>query len=130
MVFNNEKTSIIPPLLYENKFVTYFTKKVDLFISPFAKQCTIINNSRLLSGLLLKTEKFWSNIIFASNDILKIIQNLDSKKVHGHDRINDENYFIKNLRASKNTKVDTFLKAIFLFSVLLNFFMNCVSNVA
>ena len=120
MVFNNEKTLIIPPLFYENKFVTYFTKKADLFISPFAKQCNVINNSRLLSGLLLKTEKFWSDITFASNDILKTIQNLDSKKVHGHDRIKDKNYFIKNLCGSKNTKVHAFLKATFFFSVLLN----------
>ena len=30
---------------------------------------------------------FLSNIIFSSNDILKIIQNLDSEKAYGHDRI-------------------------------------------
>ena len=36
---------------------------------------------------LLKTDKFLSNITFSSNAIQKIIQNLDSEKAHGHDRI-------------------------------------------
>ena len=37
--------------------------------------------------LLLKTDKFLSNMTFSSDDILKIIQNLDSEKAHGYDRI-------------------------------------------
>ena len=50
--------------------------------------CAVINNgSSLPSELLLKTDKFLSNITFFSDDILKIIQNLDSEKAHGHDRI-------------------------------------------
>ena len=40
-----------------------------------------------MSDLLLKTDKFLSNITFSSDDILKIIQNLDSQKAHGHNRI-------------------------------------------
>ena len=72
----------------ENRFVTDFRKKAELFNSFFAKQCTIINNvSSLPSELLLKTDKFLSNITFSSDDILKIIQNLDSEKAHGYDRI-------------------------------------------
>ena len=45
--------------------------------------CTVINN-----GNSLKTDKFLSNIKFSSDDILKIIQNLDSEQAQGHDRIN------------------------------------------
>ena len=75
-------------MFYENRFVTDFKKKTELFNSFFAKQCTVINNgSSLLSELLLKTDKFLSNITFSSDDILKIIQNLDSQKAHGHNRI-------------------------------------------
>ena len=85
---NNKKTPIIPPLFYENRFITDFEKKTELFNSFFAKQCTVINNgSSLPSELLLKTDRFLSNITFSSDDILKIIQNLDSEKVHGFDRI-------------------------------------------
>ena len=37
--------------------------------------------------LLLKIDKFLSIITFTSDDILKIIQNLNSEKAHGHARI-------------------------------------------
>ena len=75
-------------MFYESSFVTDFTKKAELFNSFFAKQYTIIDNgSSLPSELLLKTDTFLSNITFSGNDILKIIQNLDSEKAHGHDRI-------------------------------------------
>ena len=88
MFLNNKKTLIIPPLFYENRFVTDFKKKAELFNSFFAKQCTVINNGNSLSSeLLLKTDKFLSNITFSSNDILKIIQNLDLEKAYGFDRI-------------------------------------------
>ena len=74
MFLNNKKTPIIPPLSYENRFVTDFKTKSELI---FAKQCTIINNgSSLSSELLLKTDKFVSSISFSSDDIVKIIQNL------------------------------------------------------
>ena len=47
----------------------------------------INNGSSLPSELLLKTDKFLSNITSSSDGILKIIQNLDSEKAHGFDRI-------------------------------------------
>ena len=88
MFLNKKKTPIIPPLFYENRFVPDFKKKAKLFNSFFAKQWTVINDgSSLPSELLLKTDKFLSNITFSSDDILKIIQNLDSEKAHGFDRI-------------------------------------------
>ena len=87
MFLNNKKIRIIPPLFYENSFVTDFTKKTELFNSFFAKQCTVINKgSSLPSELLLKTDKFWFNMTFSSDDILKVVQNLDSEKAHGHNR--------------------------------------------
>ena len=63
---NNKKTTIIPPLFYENRFVMDFKKKAELFNSFFAKWCSVINNGRSLpSELLLKTDKFLSNITFS-----------------------------------------------------------------
>ena len=83
---NNKKTPIILPLFYENRFV--IEKKAESFNSFFAKQCTVINNgSSLSSELVLKTDKFLSNITFSSGDILKVIENLHSEETHGHDRI-------------------------------------------
>ena len=88
MFLNNKKTLISPALFYGNSFAISFTKKTELFNSFFAKQCTVINKGDSLpSELLLKTDQFWPKIIFSSDDILKIIQNLDSEKAYGHDRM-------------------------------------------
>ena len=82
------KNSIIPPLFYENRFVIDYKKKTKLFNLFFAKECTAINNGKSLpSELLLKTDKFLSNITFSSDEMLKLIQHLDSEKAHGHERI-------------------------------------------
>ena len=81
---NNKKTPIIEPLLYEYRFGADFTKKAELFISFFATQCTVVYNGGSLPSELLLT--FLSNVTFSSDNILKIIQNLDSEKAHGHDR--------------------------------------------
>ena len=44
---NNEKIPCIPPLLHQDKFVTYFKEEANVF---FADQCSIVrNNSELLS---------------------------------------------------------------------------------
>ena len=54
----------------------------------FAKQCSAINtNSDLLSVLSKKKHKLLSTIHFTSNDILKLIKNLDPNNAHGHDMI-------------------------------------------
>ena len=87
-VFEKSKALIIPPLLYENRFVTCFTKEDKLFNSFFVKQFTIIYNGSSISfELLLKTDKFYSDTSYASDDIVKINQNLDSEKAHDHDKI-------------------------------------------
>ena len=88
MPLNNKKILIIPPLFYKNRFVTDYKKKTELFPLFFATECTAINNGRsLLSELLLKTDKFLSNITFSNDEMLKLIQNLDSVKKHGPERI-------------------------------------------
>ena len=52
-MLNDKKIPCIPPIFHDNKFVTDFCKKADLFNSFFfAKQCSIIeNNSVLLSSI-------------------------------------------------------------------------------
>ena len=58
------ETLIIPPLFYENRFVTDFTEKVELFNSFFATQCTVINfDSNVLFELLLKTDRFFKRFL-------------------------------------------------------------------
>ena len=42
---NNKKMPLIPPFFHENKFVTDFKEKAELFNAFFAKQCSLTKNS-------------------------------------------------------------------------------------
>ena len=85
---NNKKIPLIPPLFHENKFVTNFLERVELFNTFFSKQCSLINNgSTLPTHVQYLTNNRLSSITFSQDDIAKIIQNLDSGKAHGHDNI-------------------------------------------
>ena len=73
-LLNNKKIPCIPPLLHDNNFLV--------------KQWSLINtNSNLPSVLSKETHKLLSTIHFTSDQILKIIKNLDPNKAHGHDMI-------------------------------------------
>ena len=49
------KKPLIPPLLVNNKFVSDFTEKANLFNDFFATQCTLLsNNSVLPSAIFFK----------------------------------------------------------------------------
>ena len=85
---NNKKIPCIPLLLQDNKYVTDFKKKAELFNLFFAKQCSIIDNFRALpSNFLKKIDKSISAITFTCDDIATLIRNLDPSKAHGHDMI-------------------------------------------
>ena len=85
---NNKKISCIPPLFYQNKYITKFNGKAKLLNNFFANQCSLINSSSKRPSLFFKrTENVISSIDLGSNDIVKIIHNLDPNKAHGHDTI-------------------------------------------
>ena len=71
---NNKKYPLIPPLFHDNKFVTDFLEKAELFNSFFFKTLFPKNN-RLFS------------VTFSQDNIARIIQYLDSGKAHGDDNI-------------------------------------------
>ena len=82
---NNKKIPCIPPLLQDNKYVTDFKKKAELFNLFFSKHCSKIDNSSELPlNLLKKTDKSISAITFSCDDIATLIKNLDLNKAHGH----------------------------------------------
>ena len=106
---NNKKIPCIPPIFHENRFVTNFKEKAELFNSFFAKQCSIIDNgSEIPSFLHPKTDKLLSNITFTEKDIEKVLQNLDSNKAHGHDMIS-----IRMLKASPSHLLKCYEKVCF-----------------
>ena len=87
-IFLHKKIPIIPPLLYENRFIADFKEKAQLFNIFFSKQCSLIpNNSSLPADVNYITDKRLSTVTFSARDIGKIIQNLDSNKAHGHDNL-------------------------------------------
>ena len=86
--YNDSKIPLIPPLLVNNKIVSDFTEKANLFNDFFATQCTpLTNNSILPSTISFKTQSRLSSVNFEKEDILKIIRNLNVNKAHGHDNI-------------------------------------------
>ena len=85
---NNKKIPCILPLFYENKLLTDFSEKAEIFNSYFTKQCSLINSdSSLPCEIIKKTNNSLYSGRFSTEDILQIINNLDSNKAHGHDEI-------------------------------------------
>ena len=80
--FNSKEIPCIHPILYEDKFVTDFQVKSEIFNSHFAKQCSLLKNeSRIPPQLLPYTNMCLSTVTFSENDTLKVIRKLDPSKV-------------------------------------------------
>ena len=80
-LLNNNKIPCIPPLFHQNKYVTDFKKKAELFNCFFAKQCPIINNSsELPSSIWKKNRQVYFNVTFTGDDIATLTKNLDPNK--------------------------------------------------
>ena len=85
---NNKKTSRIPSIFHENNFLTDFRENAEVFDSPFAMEISLVNSdSTLPSEIMKKTDNSLYSVRFPTEDISKIINNLDPNKDHGHDEI-------------------------------------------
>ena len=85
---NGSKIPLIPLLLVDNKLVTDFLDKTNLFNNFFAKQCTpISNDSTIPVSINFVTRERLSSLEFCVDDIVKIIRSLDQNKPHGHDEV-------------------------------------------
>ena len=81
-----KKVPCIPSIFHQNRFITDFRGKAELFNSSFANQCSSVQNSSVLpTDFELFRDKSFSNIIFTDNDVGRIISSLDPNKAHGHD---------------------------------------------
>ena len=78
----------VPPIYDNNRYVTDFKEKCQLFNSCFSEQCTILKNISTLRNTCSKhINNILDTIIFSIEDIYKILKNLDPNKAHGHDMI-------------------------------------------
>ena len=75
-------------MFINNKFVTNFQEKVNVFNSFFAKQCSPIPSSSVLpSKISYMTKDRIQTLCFGKSDVIKLIKALDVSKAHGHDGI-------------------------------------------
>ena len=84
---SNKKLPIIPPILVDDRVVSNFAEKTELFNSYFASQCTPVTNKSQLPFLEFKTGKRIEKITFNDGDIYLIIKNLNVDKAYGWDNI-------------------------------------------
>ena len=71
-ILDNNKIPLIPPLFYENCFITDFKEKAELFNSFFYNQCSLlINCSKLPANLRYVTDKRLRTINFTFGNIEK-----------------------------------------------------------
>ena len=85
--FAKNKTPIIPPLVVNNKIISNFSEKANLFNKFFASQRIPLENNSSLPPFCLKTDKSLSSLEISETDIFAIIKNLDPNKSHGWDNL-------------------------------------------
>ena len=79
---------VIPPLLVNNKFVTDFKVKANIFNDFFSKQCTpLANGSKLPENQVYLTNSRINSVPFSDDLVINIIRNLNVNKTHDHDDI-------------------------------------------
>ena len=91
--FKQQEIPLNPPLFHENKFVTDFKEKAELFGSHFATHGSLISNRcKLPSYIKYLTDNRLSFVSFSHDKISKVIQNLNPNKAHCHDNISIQVY--------------------------------------
>ena len=87
-LWNGKKVPIIPSLLVNNKLITEYEAKANIFNEYFTNQCTKIDsNSVLPSTLNHLTDDKLSSFNISSEVIFQLIKNLHPNKAHGPDEI-------------------------------------------
>ena len=84
---NQKRNTDIPPIVIDGVYVSNFKQKAGIINEYFANQCTINDNGSVLSGFSSKTNASLSHIYATHENIVKIINNFNSKKAHGCDGI-------------------------------------------
>ena len=87
-LLNGEKVPCAHTIYDNNRYVTDFKEKCQLFNSYFSEQCILLKNISTSPNTCFRhTNNILDTIIFSKEEIYKIIKNLDPIKAHGHDMI-------------------------------------------
>ena len=84
---NKNKITNIPPIIKNDKYISNFKEKADVFNRYFSLQCRPLNTDSLLPNFTPLTASKLDKINFDPKDIVSIINKLNSKKASGHDGI-------------------------------------------
>ena len=86
--YNGKRVPLVPPLLVNNKFVTDFKAKANIFNDFFSKQCTPLTNGRKLpENQAYLTNSRSNSVPFSDDLVINIIRDLNVNKAYGHDNI-------------------------------------------
>ena len=87
--FGDKKVPIIPPLLYNDKYISDFKAKAELFNNHFSEQCSLIPNSSSLPDVMSGPLPYpsLSSFTIDADKLLNLIRSLDINKSHGYDQI-------------------------------------------
>ena len=108
---NVKKTPIIPPLLsyyypVNNNLIYNFGEKTNIFNDLFVQQCQpIANNSILPTNQIFYTQNRLWDFDIDCGKILKLINDLNPHKAHGHDGISIQMVKLFNLAITKPLSV-------------------------
>ena len=87
-VLNKNTSTVIPPIIHENDFVTDIGDKCNIFNSYFQEQCkSIVTNSVIPSDIGKITNFSIKQVKFSEKDILHHLRKLNENKAHGHDEL-------------------------------------------
>ena len=84
---NPRKFPKIPPLNHNNRQISDFQEKAEIFNAFFSSQCTVLETNSELPQFELKTNTSLENITFTIDDVISLLKNLKPDKSHGWDNI-------------------------------------------
>ena len=86
-ITNKSKHSNIPPIVDNNLYISNFQHKTNIFNDYFADQCQIIDNDSTLPEMSYKTNASIYQIKITIENIVDIINKMNSNKAGGYDGI-------------------------------------------
>ena len=86
--FCDKKVPVIPPLLFNNEYITDFNAKANIFNTYFSNQCSLLDNSSVIPDVSSMPNNYSLSSLQVSEDqVLRHIRSLDIYKSHGFDNL-------------------------------------------